>query len=725
MKQKEDIKIDKLDLSGQYLSNGNVLREISLRNSESIHFVDLSRTNVNYQYLNILLPKLFAVNTLILSKCEQLTDSAFFLITMMTRVSLSFLDISHCTLLKGVCLTLVCSFHRNLVGINVSGTNMRPDCYIILKSLSHLKYLNLSETSVNSRLYIELPKLCHLRMLDVSRCNVLDSDLTHLGMITNLRCIKLNFCHKVTNEGVNRFRQGNSKLLKVIELQNTRISEVSLVRLMQEFLYIQKIAFRGCPSVTQHEINNILVSFSLFVFEECEVCILRKPKWRHLQLSRIRKKTENKAARSITEFIRKIQRKRSKAHFLARNEIHVAAITLQTCVKIIKAKKTRKLLRKARLEELSATFIKSFIQKQKQLKYINQYLKDFIWVRKAIVIEKVFRGYICRKELANNETWQIEVLRKKLMLGKAISILQSRNNNRIQKRINRGEKKMEKSLALVQDHAVTVLSACVRRCNAQKRYIKLRYSIFCQKVVWGKKAVTIQHWFKLELSIQYLYNRAREIRIRMKLELKSLILLQCNWRCFQARCDLNLRIAKRQLEVRNALIIQKVWRGSRVFPWKVIRLSLIRSFSHKKRVREEEEARHRVLQRRNLGLVVNIDDCDEAEDENDDWQEFHHDGQVVYWSPSRQIKSFKTMRKHELEESTIGKRILYQDRAWTVIRFKSKTKLWLVRGDQGKAWIDLMRNRLEISIYMEEYSLWAQLEQYFSLIQQRMKKLIC
>lgn len=118
------------------------------------------------------------------------------------------------------------------------------------------------KNEINDDSFVEF-KCKDLKLLKIDKCGITDKTLIRIANHTNLEELTLNNCPHVTEEGVIKIIE-NSSLLQMFQLYNRAITDKitdSTLAMLAKRSKIREIKLFGCSKITEEGLNN---------FKDCE-----------------------------------------------------------------------------------------------------------------------------------------------------------------------------------------------------------------------------------------------------------------------------------------------------------------------------------------------------------------------------------------------------------------------------------------------------------------------
>jgi len=243
----QHIHLKYLDLARCWNATGQGLQALSAL--EKLQYLDLSSSSLGSADLEVLMPRMSSLQTLLLDRCSQITDPGLHAISLQTGiqklqlsvckqvtdagvqalsrlVELKHLNLGSCELLtdKGVealsnlsqlhTLRLDCCFElgdsglrelsrlAGLVHLSLAGCIKITDEGVrTLSSLGSLEVVDFSQTLITGRGFRSW-RLSKLRSLYVAGCHLSDSSLRAVAMLSSLEILDCSGCSKLTDRGL-------------------------------------------------------------------------------------------------------------------------------------------------------------------------------------------------------------------------------------------------------------------------------------------------------------------------------------------------------------------------------------------------------------------------------------------------------------------------------------------------------------------------------------------
>ncbi len=116
-----------------------------------------------------------------------------------------------------------------VIGVELSGTQVSDEEMAHLKPLANLQVLHLFNTQIGDTGLIHLQGMTNLRELGLGRTQITDEGLVHLKNLTGLQTLDFSWCSRITSAGLEHLKELTS--LKDFSLYKTKVTDAGLIHL--------------------------------------------------------------------------------------------------------------------------------------------------------------------------------------------------------------------------------------------------------------------------------------------------------------------------------------------------------------------------------------------------------------------------------------------------------------------------------------------------------------
>jgi len=261
---------------------------------------------------------------------------------------------------------------------------------------------------------------------------------------------------------------------------------------------------------------------------------------------------------------------------------------------------------------------------------------------------------------------------------------------------------------------IIVLQCSVRCCIARMRLTKKRYQAYLLHRMRTKAAIRMQNLYRISEGKYGGMMRKEQIERVNRLKNRSCLRVQAVFRGFLGREEMRAAKYELNLEMEAALMIQRVYRATRIMHWSDIKMNKVAAYVFKRQQLELQE-RQRCADIRNAQRLEGAQHDSASEDEtvvdvHDLWQErFDEEKKVPYWyNPSLQTTTYERPLNYAFERSLIGLKVrvfwVLNNEFFTgkITKYNKSKKRWRVNyADGDHEWIDFNEEHERIQIYAD------------------------
>ncbi|CAM9275298.1 unnamed protein product, partial [Discosporangium mesarthrocarpum] len=722
-----------LDLSGWARISVHMLRSISLSAGASIHTVNLSRTKITDEMMEVFTSRLFSLRTINLASCNQLSNLGVRALATSCRATLTSVDLSDCPRLNSEAVAYI------------GGTIGFGSSCDLLQSLSLAQCKGMSDHALRA-----LAQGCkNLRFLSLSGCDqvttkgvkVLARGCPRLAVLNLYQCMKvqegslmaisrhcpslvsLNVANigRVTDRSLAELGRGCTSLQALNIASAKEVSEQGLCALAQSCPGLQILNLTGCMEVSLGGLQALICGIGEHLVEEAKTFFGFLPRQDvvHQRIEDSQRGIENRAARAIQEcWAAHWKRKANRIRRLAALQ-HAAAFTLQMSFFHFHKKRAWWAARRLRKENKAAIEIQRVYRAHRVRKNVRtiRMEKQALLAKgsRAVPIQAIFRGFIARRDNRFVETAIGRLLedREEELQNAAAVCIGALVRASLAHKMCHAWGELQRQRKRDMQIASKRIQCAIRAFLARIWLKKLRMEAEVRTEIRRRAAVTIQAFWR---GAQGKHNGRmvkKEIERIKRARHRTAIKIQAVYRGHCGRATWKILHRQWKQESRAARTIQKVFRGSRVMSWPDMRMNKVALHIF---MRQELEFQKRVdsakSRYQNLVDDANRDSCSEDEDDDDidnKWEEiWDEDAQQSTWYNSA-LKEFSDTRPFTFEKGLVGLKVqIYwpvEGRAFVggIVRFHRKKGKHRVEYDNGdREWLNLEEEQDRVMLWVNQ-----------------------
>lgn len=758
-----DLPLKTLLLENWHEPNVAQLRSLFMVLGGRLERIVLSGTHVTDEQLQVFTAHLCSVRELSLRSCKFVSSRGMRAIVRGCHETLKVLDLSYSPKITNDCLGWIsgalgaCSLYcSRLVSIDISGCKSIDDVGMAYlgRGCKNLRFLHCSGCARISDMGFQslCPRLGKLQVVRMPGCpNVGDAALVALGAHCHkLKSLNVSRCGNITDYGLKHLADGCPRLQALNIAGATNITEEGLCRLAQTCKGIHTMNLTGCTNVTSNGLNALVSGIkyvrkasSFMGFVPTDEAILEKFSDQTFYLE------ENAAMRFQNAFMKKVN-KRWGRRYLLRLRLGRAATTIQRCFrryvkKLMFSSLDQVKVRHTAVVSMQRVFRGFSVRRvfQAELEKRKALLK---FAPSAIKIQKIYRGHAARKgnlrvvrainnlylerriELYNAAAVYIQTLFRKYKARERVAALMEIRNQR----------------QLDMKTAAVSIQCYFRQFHAREVLYQLRLEKVIKRLKSTLAAGQIQSaWWGYKGCRDELEAMRKKKALERAMQRGALRFQTC-YRQYRAKQEVDYRRRLAALRFKAAVIIQKVFRSSRIMRWPHLKLNKLATEIWDTYEQELEIAseRNRILRPKLLAALrvpeePSDDSLDEAADE-DAWQELWDDAMnCPYWYNA--VLNETTYEPPQpnitIENLLVGKQVRVfwpVENQWfvgTVTKFNKGRKVHKVEyADGDQEWLDANEERDRLQVY--DGNAWVmfgmyeplEIKEHKAIIQQKKRK---
>ncbi|GMH94441.1 hypothetical protein TrST_g2725 [Triparma strigata] len=726
-------KILELNLGSWHTVNSNALRSLSLTLGDSLLHVSLKNcVNLTNSMISSFGSRLYSLQSLDLSGCNLIGDEGCRSFSDFCGGTLTSVDLSGC----GGISHDACGWISGGLGHN------KPGCYKLrsidlsncpgiidraLQYLSHcrkLKYASFAnDHKITSAGVSALAEGCKfLRVLNLERCvNVGDDGIVSLGMnCQNLLSLNCSMCNLLTDRALAGLAIGCQKLQALNVAGAKKISEAGLCELAQHCGNLSTLNVGGCELVTRNGLLALIEGLEYVEEAKTFFGFLPIDKSTDVKLKAQQEMIENNGAIKIQNaWHNMITRREAKkmVKFLRENK---AALSIQLAFQRYLKRKAHWLIRWEHHRNLAIVEVQRVLRGywgRKKSTVLKLWWRELQSNAKyAVLLQAKARGHHVRvhdKLVAPaltvlHEKWEQEK-------RNAASIkLQAAVRRMLACFRTRGWREVYDQRMSDRAIAINLLQRTVRAFQARCERTRLLFLAEVTRKLRDRAAVRMQNLYRIAQGKYGGLMRGEEMARMKRIRNRAALHCQRVFRGFLGREEKRAAEFEHQAEMDAALMIQRVFRSTRILHWKDIKMNKVAAFVYKRQQLELQE-RQRCADIRNAQRLEGAQQDSASEEEthvdvNDLWQEMWDETlKKPYWhNPSLQTNTYEKPLVYAFERSLIGLKVkIYwpmNDESFTgkVTKYNKSKKRWRVNYKDGDhEWIDFEVEHERVQVYSD------------------------
>ncbi|GMH99803.1 hypothetical protein TrLO_g9608 [Triparma laevis f. longispina] len=726
-------KILELNLGSWSSVNMGALRSLSLTLGDSLISVSLRNClNLTNEMIACFGSRLYSLESLDLSGCILIGDEGCRSFSEFCGGTLTSVDLSGC----GGLSHEACGWISGCLGHN------RPGCYKLrsidlsncpniidraLTYLSHcrkLKYASFTScTKLTSVGIISLSKGCkNLRVLNLSTCvNVGDDGIISLGMnCSNLLSLNCSMLNLLTDRALAGLSLGCTKLQAINVAGAKKISEAGLCEVARRCGNLGTLNVGGCELVTRNGLLALIEGLEYVEEAKTFFGFLPIDKSTDVKLKAQQEMIENSGAIRIQNaWHNMITRREAKkmVKFLRENK---AALSIQLAFQRYLKRKAHWLIRWEHHRNLAMVEVQRVLRGYWGRKRSTALM---LWWREllsnaqyAVLLQAKARGHHVRKHdklvapalTVLHEKWEQE----RRSTG-AVKI-QAAVRRMLARFRTRGWREVYDQRMSDRAIAINLLQRTIRAFQSRCQRVRLLFLAEITRKLRDRAAVRMQNLYRIAQGKYGGLMRGEELARMKRIRNRAALHCQRVFRGFLGREEKRAAEFEHQAEMDAALLVQRVFRSTRILHWKDIKMNKVAAFVYKRQQLELQE-RQRCADIRNAQRLDGAQQDSASEEEthvdvNDLWQEMWDETlKKPYWhNPSLQTNTYEKPLVYAFERSVIGLKVkIYwpmNDESFTgkVTKYNKSKKRWRVNYKDGDhEWIDFEVEHERVQVYSD------------------------
>jgi hypothetical protein len=261
---------------------------------------------------------------------------------------------------------------------------------------------------------------------------------------------------------------------------------------------------------------------------------------------------------------------------------------------------------------------------------------------------------------------------------------------------------------------IVLLQRQIRAFTARCKKSRLLFASEIIRKLRNRAAVRMQNMYRVSVGKYGGLMKGEEMARLKRIKNRAALQVQRVFRGFQGREEKRAATFGLQMEQDAALLIQRVFRSTRILHWKDIKMNKVAAFVYKRQQLELQE-RQRCADIRNAQRLEGAQQDSASEEEthvdvNDLWQEMYDETlQKPYWfNPSLQVTTYERPLVYAFERSLIGLKVRIfwplNNEFFTgkVTKYNKTKQRWRVNYKDGDhEWIDFNIEHERVQVYAD------------------------
>ena len=254
--------IQALTLTSVGLSDKGLIQILQHCGSE-LKTLAIPLTHITGEGFGVLRGKLVNIEKLDLNSCRRFTKQGIIEMLQMCGTQLKVLDMSSTNISATLLIELLQMCGTGLKCLELGHLTISGEGLHVLQSkLITLEHLHLEWCEgITGQCMLEILQMCgtQLKVLELNNTKLTGEGLSVLeGKFVNLETVNLRFCEDITKRGMTDILQVCGTNLKDLDVSNTQITDEYLSGFKGKLIHLENLALADCKGITQQGILELL-----------------------------------------------------------------------------------------------------------------------------------------------------------------------------------------------------------------------------------------------------------------------------------------------------------------------------------------------------------------------------------------------------------------------------------------------------------------------------------